>query len=314
MVTQRTIIAGSNSDASRRRASRAFSLIEVMVVVVLLSVIILGLMAMFDQTQKAFRAGMAQTDQMEGARMFSDMLSRDLEQHEPSYLTNTVNFLALIPGIPIHNYIPNAYVPMQQALPATSVTRTNILEDLFFISRANQTWSGIGYFVRTNPFIGSYVDSVGTLYRYQTNIPVGFGNPQLAFQTFLTAANPAPFTNAAISKILDGVVEFHVRCYDTNGVFINQNSSLNHPTNFVNIQNLNNDLNMPSEVQLYAFSNNIVPAYVEVELGILEPDILKRYNSIPNSTARTAFLASHAGNVQVFRQRIPIRNVDPTAY
>ena len=38
----------------------------------------------FDQTQKAFRAGMAQTDQMEGGRMFSDMIQRELEQVTPS--------------------------------------------------------------------------------------------------------------------------------------------------------------------------------------------------------------------------------------
>lgn len=308
--TQRTMTAGSSTGTARdRSASRAFTLIEIMVVIVLLSLIILGLMAMFDQTQKAFRAGMAQTDQMEGARMFNDLLSRDMEQMEPSDLTNTVNFLAQIPN---SSYVPNIYTPFQQNLPATTTTRTNILDDLFFVSRANQTWSGIGYFVRTNPAVESYVDNVGTLYRYQTNVSVVYGNPQPTYPAFLTAA---PSTNVFISKVLDGVVEFHVRCYDTNGVLITPTNTLNYPSNFVNIQWASAPWpNVPGEVGLYAFSNNFVPAYVEVELGILEPAVLKRYNSIPTPAVRATFLAAHAGNVLVFRQRIPIRNVDPSAY
>jgi prepilin-type N-terminal cleavage/methylation domain-containing protein len=291
-------------------ASRAFTLIEIMVVIVLLSLIILGLMAMFDQTQKAFRAGMAQTDQLEGGRMFTDQLTRDVEQIQPSYLTNTLNFLAVIPG-------PTVYTPATQTLPGTPVPRTNLLQDLFFLTRNNQTWSGVGYFVRTNAGIGTFVDPVGTLYRYQTNMPVGVFHafPQAAYQTFLNATNSYGVANpsaaGSLSKILDGVVEFHIHCYDTNGVLLNGYSSINYPSNFVYIQNWPNSSN---DMSVYAFSNNIVPAYVEVELGILEPAVLKRYNSIPNQVARTNFLASHAGNVQVFRQRIPVRNVDPLAY
>jgi len=36
--------------------------------------------------------------------------------------------------------------------------------------------------------------------------------------------------------------------------------------------------------------------------------------SIPNPALQSTFLANHVGNVQVFRQRIAIRNVDPSAY
>ena len=46
----------------------AFTLIEIMVTVALLSFIILGLMAMFHQTQRAFRNSITQTDVLEGAR------------------------------------------------------------------------------------------------------------------------------------------------------------------------------------------------------------------------------------------------------
>ncbi len=53
---------------------------------------------------------------------------------------------------------------------------------------------------------------------------------------------------------------------------------------------------------------------MDIEVGVLEPAVLKRYRSIPNPAVQSGFLASHAGNVQVFRQRVAIRNVDPSAY
>src|SRR5262249_41677499 len=114
-----------------RTAADAFTLIEIMVVVVLLSLIILGLLLMFDQTEKAFLTGTAQTDQLEAGRMFNDFLLRDMEQIVPGGHTNTVNFWAHIP-----NY--GTLQPLQQTLPPGSV-RTNLLEDLYFVSRVNQT-------------------------------------------------------------------------------------------------------------------------------------------------------------------------------
>ena len=304
---------GENRCRAIRRRAAAFTLVEIMVVMVLLSVIILGLVAMFDQTQKAFRAGMAQTDQLEGGRMFTDLLQRDLEQVSPSYQTNGVNFYAQIPNYPL----------LRQILPASSIPRTNILENLFFLSRYNQTWSGIGYCVRTNMNFGlaGNMNQVGTLYRYQTNVTASQfnGNGMMPYSTFLSATDRLSF-----SKVLDGVVDFRVRCYDTNGTLLVGNNApflagndLMTNNNFTAITN--SVVIAPGEVESYAFSNNIVPAYVEVQVGVLEPAVLKRYNSIPGITpasqiTRSNFLANHAGNVQLFRQRITIRNVDPCAY
>lgn len=291
------------SSANRRggRGSRGFTLIEIMVVILLLAVIVLGLMAMFDETQRAFRAGMAQTDVMEAGRMYNDMIVRELEQVTPSYRTNALNFFA---------EIPNSFTPQPQALPGDTMMRTNILEDLFFMTRNNQTWNGIGYYVRTNAGYGGFVDPVGTLYRFETNIPVSQFNatPWQAFQTYLAATNP-PSIN--ISKIMDGVVEFRVHCFDTNGDLLTGFSYVTN--NYVNISNALPAM-APNEMSFYAFSNNIVPAYVEVELGVLEPAVLRRYKSIPAPIAKYNFLSNHAGNVEIFRQRIAIRNVDPSAY
>ncbi len=304
MKIQRTVIT-----RARLLVVAAFTLVEIMVVMVLLSVIVLGLMVMFTQTQKAFRAGMTQTDQLEGGRMFSELLLRDLEQIQPSGQPTGLNF---------YTQIPQNYTPLEQSMPASTVPRTNVLQDLFFVTRVNQTWTGVGYFVRVNNNgtnqvgVQTVPDIVGTLYRFETNMPVSLFNGSNAFQQFLVATNGGV---GSISKIMDGVVEFSVHCYDTNGILLTQSSRVNFTNNFNSIL-INDALPTyePNEEQLYAFSNNLVPAYVEVQLGVLEPDTLKRFNSIPNSTVRSNFLANHAGNVQLFRQRIAIRDVDPSAY
>ena len=51
-----------------RRRSGAFSLLELMIAVGLLTLIVAALYAMFDQTQKAFRQSLNQADLSEGGR------------------------------------------------------------------------------------------------------------------------------------------------------------------------------------------------------------------------------------------------------
>ena len=69
---------------------------------------------------------------------------------------------------------------------------------------------------------------------------------------------------------------------------------------------------VPGEVGL-SFYSNALPASVEVELGVLEDRALQRAESLP-FVAQTNYLAQHAGQVHIFRQRVWIRNVDPSAY
>jgi hypothetical protein len=110
---------------------------------------------------------------------------------------------------------------------------------------------------------------------------------------------------------LEGVIEFRIRAYDTNGVWMTGSSVISN--NFYFIHDSPPTV-APGEVDTYGFQTTSSPAFVELQLGVLEPQILKRYNSIPDPTARSNFLASHAGNVQLFRQRVAVRNVDPLAY
>jgi hypothetical protein len=67
--------------------------------------------------------------------------------------------------------------------------------------------------------------------------------------------------------------------------------------------------------------SNTVPAAVELQLGVLEDRALSRAESlgIPNSwpsasAAQWNYLTNRSGSVHLFRQRVTIQNVDPTAY
>jgi prepilin-type N-terminal cleavage/methylation domain-containing protein len=304
---------------------RAFSMIEILVVVALLSVIVLGLMAMFNQTQRAFRLGMSQTDVLQSGRMATELITREIGQTTPSYVDRTNFFGGVINQTP--NFDSQVMNFTLQSLPGSAAFRTNIMDDVFFLVRENQTWTGIGYFVRTNraddPDLPGGVGPAGSLYRFETNDTVAqfHANPGGLFDGF-NLARAQDATNG-VSKVVDGVVHFRIRPFDNSGWIIPRN-----PLYFTNVYNLpafasSNlfiDFNyqyypaISGEYGLYSFFSNAVPAAVEMELGVLEQQVYDQYKSIPILSAQQAFLTNQAPHVHLFRQHIPIRTVDPTAY
>jgi hypothetical protein len=298
----------------------AFTLVEILVTISLLSFIVLGLFAVFNQVQRAFRSSMTQVDQLEAGRAATGMLPPEIEQTIPAGwpLPGGVNFYAQIPFS----------APLTQSLPGTAILRTNLLEDCFLLTRSNQTWIGIGYCVRTDDGNGHLVlpecmagqMGVGSLYRFTATLSVlhsgaaGDPNnglpqdPSALFAAFSQAAQPG--SPATLSRICDGVIHFRFRAFDPDGVLI---TSLHANTNNMDIRY---STIAPGEIGLYKFCGSAVPAAVEMELGILEQHAWDRYNSISDPNARLVYLqrAESASRVHLFRQRIPIRNVDPLAY
>src|ERR1039458_5258955 len=122
---------------------------------------------------------------------------------------------------------------------------------------------------------------------------------------------PVSPTNANLSHLMDGVVHLTVRAYDHNGYWLTNG--------YANLTNLTvkNVRFLPTtlgETGFYMFSNTL-PASVEIQLGLLEDRTLQRAESLANNaTAQMAYLSNHVGQVHLFRQRFPIRNVDPSAY
>ena len=295
---------------SALRTQTAFSLIEILVVIALLSFIILGLLAMFDQTKRAFTTGMTQVDVLENGRAATEILTRELSQMIPApYDSNAVTFYAEIAAVP----------PLWQPLPGTNTDqRRNVLEEMFFLTRGTNVWTGIGYWVGVpdpppytdpnirpgNPVVAAQ-NGWGTLYRFQTNTVFRglVSNPSQLYPAYYSFSQRTQRMN----RIIDGVVHFKVRAYDPHGVWITNNLAANTDIRPVHLSFTTN------EVERYRFTNNAVPAFVEFELGVLEERTLARLKSIPEA-ARRNYLQEQVGRVHIFRTRVPVRNVDPLAY
>jgi prepilin-type N-terminal cleavage/methylation domain-containing protein len=285
------------------RPSTGFTLIEVMVVVVLLSLIVIALMGVFNSTQAAFRASITQTDVLEGGRAAVDMITQDLKEMSPSlgFNNGAVNFFAT------NN--PN-YSPLLQSLVGVSnpvIQRTNVLENFFILSRENQTWTGTGYVVDTSPT----ASGINPLYRFSMTMPVSaFNSPAALYTNFITiSALPNLQSNTNMHRLMDGVVTLRVRAYDLNGLWMNSAWPF-----FANA-NTNNIRFFPQifgETGFYMFGSKL-PASVEIEMATLEDRTLQRAESL-GSANQSNYLAQQAGKVHVFRQRVAIPNVDSAAY
>ncbi|HEV2455561.1 MAG TPA: hypothetical protein VGY98_14950 [Verrucomicrobiae bacterium] len=296
----------------------AFTLVEILVVLVLLSMIVLALMAVFSGIQRAFRASLTQTDTLEGGRAVMNLIANDLESMTPSYGLNQVGFNAnnqLVTAGPANfsvllttNGSPPS--PLFQSLMSspTGQIRTNVLESIFILSKANiqgvQSWVGTGYLVTSNLPDGTLYP----LYRFYmaTNAAAG---PQgiLAVYTNFLAAN---YTNSGQwSHLIDGVVNLTARAYDTNGVWMT--NGYTSPLSF-HVRNAEFWASPWNEPQ-FLFCSNAVPASVQIELATLEDRTLKHAEALSGPN-QSGYLANAIGQVHVFRQRVWIRNLDPTAY
>jgi prepilin-type N-terminal cleavage/methylation domain-containing protein len=281
----------------KSKIANGFTLVEVLVVMTLLSLIVLVLMAVFNSTQTAFRAGVTQAGVLESGRAAMDLMAADLRAMSPSLDTNNgaVNFYAGFPP----GYMPLVQ-PLLASIPAQS--RTNAQERIFILSRQNQTWTGVGYVVAN-----SSQGDLDSLYRFTATTNVqSAGDPAAAlFNLFLNSAT----TN--MSHLMDGVVELTVRDYDLNGVWLT-----NGYANLTNLTVKNTWFSSPAWGQVgFAMFSNTLPASVQIEMGVIEDRALQRAESLSASpSAQASYLQQQAGAVHVFRQRVSIPNVDPSAY
>ncbi len=315
--------------------SNAFSMVELLVAMTLLSLIVLALMAVFNSTQRAFRASVTQTDILEGSRAALDLMTSDLRTMTPSdgqsnYVYNgffnpgPVNFIALDNSTANCSYsgAQMLYQPLRQTLPGSAAMRMNTLNYFFALGRNNQNWTGVGYVVNATNAAPMY-----PLYRFyaETNIAVP---PISLYWAFLAAVNGSHWTN--LSHVMDGVVHLTVRSYDVNGYLMTNTIQFHGSLEATNRNILfvppGSSFLIPPGVSSSAwpgsevgccFYSNAVPATVELQLGVIEDRTLQRALSLPNlapAWAQSNYLASQSGHVYLFRQRVTIPNIDPSAY
>jgi competence protein ComGC len=288
---------------------RAFTVVELLVAISVLTLIVLVLFGLFDQVQKALLGNVAQVDVLEGGRAQMQLMSAEIEQMAAGNVAGNTNL-----------YIRMTATPYEQALVNANEVRTNILQGLVFLTHSNKSWFATSYKVLVftnkagNPFYPDvqFADRVGTIGRYSLKISDSdFGNTNLVgniMKLLDPALSPTPniqlLTN--YQPIVDGVVHFRVHAYDTNGFL------MNYLTNVASVRMTYDPLNLVPSGSLaaetrYAFTNSAVPSYLEVEMGILEPRVLERYKSFPNPVVASNYLARQSAAVHLFQQRIPIR-------
>jgi hypothetical protein len=293
-----------NPTIRNKHSIRGLTLIEIMVAVTLLIVIMVGLMAMFDQTQKVFVTGLRQTDVLEGGRAAADLLGRDFEQMEAGGRSGDTNFFAELRPWPTTK-------PAQVLEPdGVDVLKTLTLQDVFFLSHPDD-WNGIGYKVldpnapNTDPIL------MGALYRFGTNAPVLFSTNFI--RTFLgigrAVNNNSLIGSGQLSRVIDGVVHFKVTAYDREGI---RYGTTNLAGLYVYEDNPPPSALVEPVPSFYEFSGMRLPSAIEVEIGVLEPEAVIRARALPGSGATyadnlRAFIADNSGKIHLFRQRIPIR-------
>jgi len=329
MMTKNTVMVDqwqvTRNDTQASRASRhpspvtrfAFSMVELLVAMTLLSLIVLALMAVFNSTQRAFRASVTQTDVLEGGRAAMDLISSDLRGMTPSdyssnYYIGTLSYFSAVNFYATNNSpFYQAYAPMVQSLPGTGSQRSNLLQYFFMLGRQNNRWTGTGYIVDTTSANPLY-----PLYRFyaETNISV---NPVTLYSNFMNTIAYSRWTN--MSHVLNGVIHMVVRPYDPNGYLLTNGYS-----SWQTMRPANTWFSPPVSGEVgCAFYSNSVPASVELQLGVLEDRTLQRAESLgvpgtypsqyPNGP-QWLYLEGQAGHVQLFRQRVTIPNVDLSAY
>lgn len=306
----------------RSRGTRAFTLVEIMVAIAILGVIIFALYHMFNQTQKAMRSNQTQSDVSEKARAIMEMVSREIAQVQPTYSASIVSNVV----VQENNFTGGLeYPPKVQKSPDRGDIRprTNFLYNLFFTTNKTNAWQGVGYRVI------NVTNGVGVLVRYEKTL---FGSrPQSNYlaSSFINE----PITSTNYHHISDGVIHLKLVPYDRNGYrlgfdttnrvpgFYNilrmaANGTVNQNTNYSDTTLLTNAnvilqesyQKLPEETR-YAFMSNAVPAYVDLELGMLEPEALKQYYLMlaDQNPSATNYLSRQINKVHLYRQRIPIR-------
>ena len=309
---------------------RAFSLMELMVAVGIMGVIVAALYTVFNQTQKALRANVNQTDVLEGGRFAMELIVGDLRRLSAAGLTRETNFLVslspAIQALPLAELEPaelfrryydtnpptqfTGYQPVVQRLDAPGVYRTNTLQEMFLFARNGTRGAGTVYRV-VNARGG-----VGTLAKYSFE-----HNQRLMLPGLLSVAALGQYATN-FSPLLDGVIHFRVQAFDAMGFamtatnrFWYQNSSTNTYTNPG--YQLGVDLLLDADARFATetftvFRSNAVPAAVEIEFGVLDPDALAKFRQLPaGSDLARSFLSNRAAQVQLFRQRVPIWQAPP---
>tara|TARA_Y100001934_G_scaffold279419_1_gene383141 strand:- start:240 stop:1259 length:1020 start_codon:yes stop_codon:yes gene_type:complete len=338
------MISRKDNTRTRIRNSRAFTLLELMVAVSVMTLVIYTLYALFNQTQMALRKNAAQVDVNEAGRAAMEMIVRELSQMEVSGYPAFIDFqtrLTYSGSKSFHSRITPGNTPLLLAYQSDALTpegddedlaqgfRTNILQDFTFTGRGDS-----GFFVTSYRVVGA-TNGIGTLARYRTNGTLRvtasgqvLTNKTEIFNRFffdtVTYADSGWF-----QPIADGVIHLRISPYDRLGRPLGYGFKYNYEDQLgLNLERLDavgqalfpptdpdapeppvdgtlmQDSDGHSQVRFYG----ALPDYFDLEMAVVEPQVLEQVRALPKA-AQANFLGRQIGKVTLFRQRIPIRDM-----
>jgi hypothetical protein len=314
----------------------AFTVLELLLGVSLLTLIVFGLYSVFDQTQRALRSSVQQVDIFESARAATALIREDVSQYRPAGVPWRAGLAVIVssnlPPVPLADLSGD----FQGWLSS---------QEIYGVHRVGGEWRGVGYWL---DFDTNTLDTVriATLMRFQQSLPErqfaaphsGEGRRHLFPMPFdrlggeLTPGqdglnpfipyDPSEFNNwsqvrtniAYSSAVIPGIVHFRVLAYDQNGVVLRtplprsprpgEPPTRPDPAFTSRFEMAHTQF---GEMQ-YRFTGEVLPAQLELELGLVEPATAERLRSFTTPEGAARYLRENAGKVHFFRQRIPLAN------
>lgn len=298
----------------RHHRAAAFSLVEMMVAVAVSSVIVFALYAVFNQTQKAFRAGAQQVDVLEGGRAAMDMIVADIEQMVAFNIPDVTNYYAMFP-------------PTVRVVGITEDTAqktvTNVLREVFFANQQNHEYEFIGYRFAPDPLN----EPVAKLLRFTSRVRTteilsqdnvrtnGFDEFALTpSEDILNPQTRLPYPKYKnFDAILDNVVHFRLIPYTRDGYRWTRELAEEDPyrdkynpqDGVVFLQDFSQPDYPPGTFATYVFKYQSLPAFVDIELGVLDPKVAETLRGMPSELAED-YLNRQVDSIHLFRKRVAI--------
>jgi len=268
---------------------RALTVLEMLVATSCLVLIVVGLTAMFVQTQRAFKAGVKQNTTSDAGQTIIDTISANLSQASDAQnpaITNLSWGWAITDTS--SNYMDN---------PA-NIYRTNQLQELFVLVHTNTQWLGIGYAVSNYAGTGA-----GALYAYfaSTNEPL---TSNVLFANFIYYATNHTFPTNYFHRVADGVVHLKLRAFDQYGNESAEEAGMDFAPRDTRFSYPSPAYLNPMGVAVPAAG---LPATIQLEVGVLEPEAYEQLRALSGSgSAQRNYLGAAGGKIQIYRRNISI--------
>ena len=307
--------------SASRRSESGITLVEMIVAVGLLVLIVTALLGAFNQTTRAFKTGFNQTDVQESGRAAIEMVTRVLTDLSPSGRGN-INPDAFSLLTPLQSASGGVTLPLNVASPRQQL----FMQKLLVLHRSQDEW------IRT-AFLVAHLDSnaypwgspqdvvIGSLYRYQSSPPVLTSMTNRLFlddssATRLLEPRDTKISNidpTRYSRVVDGIVHFSIRTSNVGAEWVDSGrvtnlvSELGIYRRLPGFETLGVWSRFPDGVS-EIYTGDMLPSYVEVEIGLLEHEALTQVRALlADKVATSDFLKRNAHRVHFFRQRVPIR-------